>query len=138
MEQYQSKELSLEQSAEAVYERLSRLDALTPYLTDKLESWTADQDACSFRVQGFPVSLRIAEKVPGRLIRLEPNGATPMNFGFRIALSPLPEQGCTMQLTLEVELNTMLRMMVGSKLQSAVDQMAQAAAQAINASTRGV
>lgn len=131
MEHYKSNEVEVARPAQEVYRRLDRLDALTPYVAGRVEGWEATEDRCSFRVQGFPIGLRIAERVPGELIRVAPEGAAPVDFGLRVTLSPRGEQACTMQVALDVELNMMLRMMVGGKLQGAVDRMAQLAAQAL-------
>ena len=55
-----------------------------------------------------------------------------MDFAFWIQLHPVSETDTRMRLVLHAELNMMLKMMIGSKLQGALDQIAEGMAKAFN------
>ena len=63
MEKYESKQQQILKPAAFVFPLISRFDMLTPALRDRVEEWQADEDTCSFKVKGFTVRLRIAERV---------------------------------------------------------------------------
>ncbi len=132
MEHYESKPAAVKRTAAEVYAIFSRMDALTPMVADKTEGWQADADSCSFRAQGFPVALRIAERVENSLIRVESEGATPLKFSFSLLLAQA-EQGSEVQVALDIDLNVMMKMMLGGKLQEAVDKIAETVCMALNA-----
>ena len=59
-------------------------------------------------------------------------GGVPVDFAFWIQLHKVSDVDTRLRLVLHVELNMMMKMMVGSKLQDAVDRIAEGIAQAMN------
>ena len=57
-----------------------------------------------------------------------------MDFAFWIQLHKVSDTDTRMRLVLHAELNMMMRMMIGGKLQKALDQIAEAMAKAMNGS----
>ena len=107
------------------------LDASYSELADKVEEWQATEDTCSFKAKGFTVKLRMTEKSAPKHVKIEGDGI-PMDFAFWIQLHSVSEYDTRMRLVLHVELNMMMKMMIGSKLQDAVDQIAEGIAKAMN------
>ena len=132
MEKYESKQQQILRPAEQIYQVISRFDNLTPALADKVEEWQATEDTCSFKAKGFTVRLLMSEKVAPKHVRIEGDGI-PMDFAFWIQLQPVSENDTRLRLVLQVELNFMMRMMLGSKLQDGLDQIAEGIAKAMNA-----
>ncbi|MEG1622587.1 MAG: SRPBCC domain-containing protein [Alistipes sp.] len=132
MQTYTSQQHQIFHSAEQIFALLSRFDNLTPALADKVEEWTATEDTCSFKAKGFTVKLRMTEKIAPKSIKIEGDGGVPMDFAFWIQLQSVSEHDTRMRLVLHVELNMMMKMMVGGKLQGAVDQIAEGIAKAMN------
>ena len=60
-------------------------------------------------------------------------GGVPMDCAFWIQLHKDSDTDTRLRLVLHIELNMMMRMMIGSKLQGAVDQIAEGIARAMNA-----
>ena len=110
MQEYTSRQQQIRRSAQQIYDVVSRFDNLTPALADRVEEWQADEDTCSFKAKGFTVKLRIAEKE-----------------------APKTPYDTRMRLVLHIDLNMMMRMMIGSKIQGAIDQIAEALAKSFNA-----
>ena len=132
MKEYVSKQHQILRPAEQIFQMISRFDHLTPALQDKVEEWQADEDHCSFKAKGFSVRLKIDEKVAPKHVKIVGDGGIPMDFSFWIQLHSVSECDTRMRLVLHAELNMMMKMMIGSKLQGALDQIAEGMANAMN------
>ncbi len=132
MKEYVSKQHQILRPADQIYQIISRFDNLTPALADKVEEWQADEQSCSFKAKGFNIRLRMEERVPSKHVKIVGDGGVPMDFAFWIQLHSVSECDTRMRLVLHVELNMMMKMMIGSKLQGALDQIAEGMAKAMN------
>ncbi|MFR9649463.1 MAG: SRPBCC domain-containing protein [Rikenellaceae bacterium] len=133
MEKYESKQQQILLSAEDVFRVISRFDNLTPALADKVEAWEATADRCSFKAKGFTVKLKMDEVVENKQVKIVgDDGGVPMDFTFWVQLQSVSERDTRMRLVLHVELNMMMKMMVGSKLGDGLNQMAEALAMGLN------
>ncbi len=130
MQEYISKQVQLLRPANVIYEAISRFDRLTPAVADRVEEWQATEESCSFKVKGVTVRLRMAERVEPKHVKITGDGV-PMDFAFWVQLHPVSECDTRLRLVLHAELNMMMRMMIGSKLQQALDQIADGIAAAM-------
>ena len=128
MQEYISKQQQVLRPAEQIYAVISRFDNLTPALADKVEEWQATEDSCSFKAKGFTVKLRMEEREPGKYVKV-----VPMDFAFWIQLQEVSAADTRLRLVLRIDLNMMMKMMIGNKLQGALDQIAEGIARAMNA-----
>lgn len=134
MQEYISKQQQVLRPAEQIYAVISRFDNLTPALADKVEEWQATEDSCSFKAKGFTVKLRMEEREPGKYVKVVgDDGGVPMDFAFWIQLQEVPAADPRLRLVLRIDLNMMMKMMIGNKLQGALDQIAEGIARAMNA-----
>lgn len=90
---------------------------------DKKEGVTADYDTLNAVVQGFNIGVRISERVPYSRIDFSDNGAP---FSFTVSMhfdsAGAPDK-TEFYIELTADLNLMMKMMLGSKLQEALDRM---------------
>lgn len=84
---------------------------------------TYDSDHLVAKVQGFELGVRIQERIPFSAVRFVRDGSAPIDFEFRVDIESLSPTSCAFNLELDAQLGTMLRMMVGSKLQEAIDKL---------------
>ena len=133
LEKYESKQQQINRDAGTIYSVLSDFNNFTPLVADKVEGWSVEGDECSFRVKGMNVGLRMVEKVPGQLVKIEATEASPMGFTFWVQLKEAAPYDTRMRLVLHAEMNMMIKMMVGSKLRDGIDQMAEQIARTFNA-----
>ena len=134
MQEYISKQQQVLRPAEQIYAVISRFDNLTPALADKVEEWQATEDSCSFKAKGFTVKLRMEEREPGKYVKVGgDDGGVPMDFAFWIQLQEVSAADTRLRLVLRIDLNMMMKMMIGNKLQGALDQIAEGIARAMNA-----
>lgn len=90
---------------------------------DKKEGVTADYDSIHAKVQGFDVGVRVADRVPYSKLEFQDDGA-PFPFRVRMTFDPSSDPYKTeFQICVDAELNFMMKMLLGSKLQTALDQM---------------
>jgi carbon monoxide dehydrogenase subunit G len=133
IEKYQSSQQQIHRAAETIYAALSDFNNFTPLVEGKVEGWTVSGDECSFRVKGMQVGLRMVEKIPGQLIKVEATDASPMGFTFWVQLKEAAPYDTRMRLVLHAEMNMMIKMMIGNKIQPALDGIAGQIARTFNA-----
>ncbi len=133
MKEYVSKQHQILRPVEQIYMAISRFDNLTPALQDKVEEWQATEDTCSFKAKGFTVKLRMEEKVENKHIKITGDqGGVPIDFAFWIQLHKVSDCDTRMRLVLHIELNIMMKMMIGGKLQDGIEKVAEGLASAMN------
>lgn len=133
MEKYESKQQQIFKSAAQIYPLISDFSLLTPAVADKVEEWQATADTCSFKVKGFNVKLRMVDKVECKHVKITgDDGGLPIDFSFWIQLHEVSPSDTRMRMVLHADLNMMMRMMIGSKLQKGLDQAAETFAAAFN------
>ena len=90
---------------------------------DKKEGVEADYDWIHAQVQGFNIGVRVKDRVPYSRIEFQDDGA-PFPFRIKMHLDPAADPYKTdFQIILEAELNFMMSMLLGSKLQDVMDKM---------------
>ena len=133
MQEYISKQHQILRPAEQIYAVISRFDNLTPALADRVEEWQATEERCSFKAKGFTVKLRMEEREAPKHVKIVGDeGGVPVDFAFWIQLHKVSDTDTRLRLVLHTELNMMMKMMIGSKLQGAIDQIAEGIARAMN------
>lgn len=133
MEKYESKQQQILRPVSQIYPFISDFSLLTPAVADKVEEWQATADACSFKVKGFNVRLKMVDKVENKHVKIQgDDGGLPVDFSFWIQLHEVSEQDTRIRLVLHAELNMMMRMMIGGKLQKGLDQAVESLAAAFN------
>jgi carbon monoxide dehydrogenase subunit G len=141
LEKYQSSQQQIRKPAEMIWAALSDFNNFTPLVAGKVEDWTVEGDTCSFRVKGVGMTLRMVEKVSPELIKIEASDSSPFGFTFWVQMkeagrnddgvSTMPDT--RMRLVLHAEMNMMIKMMIGSKIQPALDGIAEQIARTFNA-----
>src|SRR5690554_1564836 len=135
---YVSKVTVIEQNQQMVFDYLSNFENLSTYLNSgliekitraipqvKITEFVSDRDSCKFRVTGMGLaSIRIVEREPHKTIKVEGEGNLPLGFTFWIQLVPVTASQTKMRLTLHADMNMMIKMMVGDRLEEGVNQLA--------------
>ncbi len=133
LEKYESKQQQIRRTAETIYRVVSDFTNFSPVLADRVEGWQATADECSFRVKGFEVRLLIVDKEEPKMVKIKVVDGGPLDATFWIQLLEVAPYDTRMRLVLYAEMNMMIKMMVGKKLQPMLDQMAEKIAQVFNA-----
>ncbi len=123
-EKYESKQARVRRPAAEIYAALSDFNNFTPLVAGKVDDWMVEGDTVSFRVKGFAVALAMTEKIPAELIKIEAKDSSPFGFTFWVQMKQVAPDDTRIRLTLHAEMNMMIKMMVGSKIQPALDGLA--------------
>jgi uncharacterized membrane protein len=131
---YESKVVSCHSSISSVYRvcsdlrNLSRMKEQIPQ--DKVRDMEFEEDLVRFKVDGLgqKVGLRIVSKEEDDYIKYGIENA-PVDGNFWIQMKENGEHETRLRLTIKVDLPMMFKMMVGNKLQTAIDQAADMMAQ---------
>lgn len=134
METYESKVVEISKRAEDIYKVLSDFRNFTPLVEGKVDNWQADETSCSFSYQGMgPMGLKLVEKEEFTTIKLTGDERVPLQFFLWVQLKEAAAYDTRMKITIKAELNMMMKMMLGKKLEEGVNALAEGIAKAFNA-----
>ncbi len=142
-EKYISDVKVINYSIEKVYDKLSNLNNLNnlmdpekmkkvkeqvPNAPDfKFENFKANEDECSFSINPIGrVGIRVTEREPNKLIKLEGDESLPINFNCWLQFLPIDQDSCKIRLTLHADMSPMIKMMVNKHLKEGVNKVADA------------
>jgi carbon monoxide dehydrogenase subunit G len=133
MEKYESIQQQINHPAALIYPLISRMDLFSPALQGKVEEWEATPDSCSFKVKGMKLALKVAERVENKHVKIvSGEGGIPVDFAFWVQLKEVAPNDTRIRMVLHAELNMMMKMMIGSKIQEGLDQAVVGLATALN------
>ena len=90
---------------------------------DKKEGVVADYDSIKATVQGFTIGVKVVDRVPYSKIEFADDGA-PFQFKLVMNFDPASDPYKTdFQISLDADLNLMMKMVLGSKIQGALDKV---------------
>lgn len=140
---YVSETKYINHNNKVIFNYLSNFENLSKYITAELLEKTAesmpkmkitdfesDSDSCRFTISGMGQSeIRIIEREPFKTIKIKGGEQLPIDITLWIQLLPTGPYQSKMRLTLHAEMNMMIKMMAGSKLEKGIDQLADVIAQ---------
>lgn len=132
LEKYESKQRQVTKPASMIYRFISDFTVFTPAVQDKVEEWSATPDECSFKVKGMRVGLRIVEREENNYVKIKGGEGVPLDFTFWIQMKEVAECDTRIRMVLHAEMNFAIKMMIGKKIQPALDQMVDAIADNLN------
>lgn len=125
MSKYTSKIGKINKSDQLIYNFLTDFNNIKSVIPeDKVKDFEATEDTCRFSIDGVgQAGLKIIEKEPYKLIKITSDGKTPFSFFFWIQMKPIEgeEKTTAIRLTIDANLNPMMKMMVGKHLQKGID-----------------
>jgi carbon monoxide dehydrogenase subunit G len=133
MEKYESKQQQINHPAALVFPIISRMDLMTPAMQDKVEEWEATPDSCSFKVKGMKLSMKVAERVENKHVKIvSGEGGIPVDFAFWVQLKEVAPNDTRVRMVLHAELNMVMKMMIGNKIQKGLDDAVTQLAASLN------
>lgn len=121
---FNSPEVDVNLSAEALFNKLSNLNNLQAILPPQITEFESTTENCSFKIGGMPkINLQIDEKIPNSKISLTAkDNQVPFNLVCNIT-----DQGKNSKavLQLNAELNMMMRMMLEKPLTNFLNKAAE-------------
>lgn len=131
MESYVSGIKAAQGSAEQVFKVLSdmnNIQRIKSRIEGKVQDLQTTTDTCSFSVPPFgSASVKISSREPNSTVVYE-SVNSPMAFKLWIQIKEVSPAQSAIRLTLKVDLNFMLKSMLGSKIEEGIDKVAEAIA----------
>jgi len=95
-----------------------------------IKNFVADRDTCSFDMPPIgTIALHIEEREDPKTVKIVSDATTQFQFKLWVQLLPINDTQCKMRVTLHIELNMMMKMMIGKKLDKGINQIADGIAQ---------
>lgn len=89
---------------------------------DKAEV-VASADSIRGKMQGFEIGIKVGEKIPFSVVKYESFGPSPIPFKIYVRIEDAGALESLFNIEIEAELSGMFKMMLGGKLQEAVNQL---------------
>lgn len=127
---YESSIKVVSNSVDNIYAKLSNFNNFGGIMPPQVVSnWSSTEDSCRFSVDKIgEVGLRIVERQVNQLVKYTADGATRFNFYLWVQMKEVAAYDSRIKVTLKADLNPMIKMLAGSKIQEFVDQLATAIA----------
>jgi len=129
MTRFESNIKTVPYPASKIYEVLSNFDNFESLLpSDKIQNWQSFGDSCRFEVGGMGTfGLKIIDKEPDKTIKYTGDGTVPFNFFLWVQLKE-DETFSKVKVTVDAELNAMMKMVAKGPLEQFVGMLADAIA----------
>lgn len=115
---------SLQSDTEKAFSFISDLRNVGSLMPEQIINWEADSDHCSFTIKGMTsLKLRVAERRPNSLLRLQPDGKSPFEFELLVHLREA-DAGAEAKVEVQAGLNPMMAMLAKRPLQHLVEHIA--------------
>ena len=110
---------------EKIFKLLSRFDNFNNFIPqDKVKNYVATEDTCNFTIDGVgDFGMKIIERQPFSVIKIENNEKVPFNFYFWIQLKKVSENDTRVKLTIKADLNPMIKMVAKKPLTNFVNTL---------------
>lgn len=120
-----SKKVEINTTAKSIYEFVSNFNNFSRLIPSQVEGWKSTEDTCSFKVGGFmQIDLRMSEKIPYSKVVVAPDMSTASSLPFQLIVSLTEKNGYTeTMVSVKIEGNSMMLMMVKGKIKPALDTM---------------
>lgn len=130
MTTFESSQHTATRPATEIYGFISDFNAISAVLpSDKVKNWQSSTDSCRFTVDGLgEVGLRISQKEPHTLVQYVGDGKVPFNFYLNVHLAENTDGQTSLHLSVEAQLNPMMKMIASGPIQNFVDKLAEAIA----------
>ena len=98
---------------------------------------TADRDSVHIEYKGVSLGFVVARREPFSLVELKDDGKSFLTFSVTFHMDPVGLDSTLFHIELSTELNFMMKMMSGSKLQEMVDSITDQVEKAVNSYAEG-
>ena len=120
----ESKHTAIQKPQNVVYTYLMDMNNVKELLPEgKYTEWKGEYDKCSFKMQGFGLSLVKDDATPSSEIKLTAGENSPIDFDLTIYISELPNNESQVFLICDARVNAFLKMMIEKPLTSLFDHM---------------
>jgi hypothetical protein len=112
MTRIEGEKVLIKKSQEEIFAFLSNFNNFEKLMPEQVTNWESTEHECKFTIAGMAtLGMKIKEKVPFSLIKVERNGQAPFDFTLDCTINNAEAGNCMVQLIFNADLNPMLKMM---------------------------
>jgi carbon monoxide dehydrogenase subunit G len=125
MTNYKSSTITVQKSQSQVFDFLSDYNNFGKLMPEQVTGWTSTNTECSFTIQGMAsLQMKIIERRASDLISMESFGKTPIEFKLYVTIESISPDSCTVLVSIDADINPMLKMMLDKPLTNLVEKLA--------------
>lgn len=125
MTKIESQTVTVNKSAEELYQQLLDFENFGPMMPDNVENFEAQKESFRFKLKGMPeVGLKLAETLHPEYIKLQ-SASDKFNFSLSANIKAIDENHSEVQYVFLGEFNMMMRMMVEKPLKKFIERLAE-------------
>lgn len=115
----------IEAKQDKIFKLISDFNNLGKYVpNDKVEDFTSDTDSCSFKVEKIgKFGMKIIEREPSKTIKITNDDSVSFKFNMWIQLKEVSKIDTRVKVTLDADLNPMMKMMAKKPLTSFINTL---------------
>ncbi len=124
METFKSKEVEIKSPAFAVFSAFSDLTNLKDKLPDEFrDKVVVTADTVEGDYNGMHLGMKVAERIPTSKIVMRPMEGFPLDFSLIFDIADVSASSSRLNISIEAEMNFIMKAMLGGKIQSMLDQI---------------
>jgi carbon monoxide dehydrogenase subunit G len=125
MTNYKSNLITVQKTQSEVFNFLSDYNNFGKLMPEQVTNWQSTDTECSFTIQGMAsLQMKIVERRANDLISMESFGKTPIKFTLFVNIEAVNDQSCTALVSIDADINPMLKMMLDKPLSNLVEKLA--------------
>jgi carbon monoxide dehydrogenase subunit G len=125
MTNYKSTLITVQKTQLEVFNFLSDYNNFGKLMPEQVTNWQSTDTECSFTIQGMAsLQMKIVERRANDLISMESFGKTPIKFTLFVNIEAVNDQSCTALVSIDADINPMLKMMLDKPLSNLVEKLA--------------
>lgn len=118
------KELLIKRPPVAIYGIFTDLGRFVGNIPEEYKDQViATADSITFSYNGIDFGIVVDERIPCSLISMKDDGKSPFKFNIRFIMTSVGLDSTLFHIELTAEMNVLLKMAIGNKLQEMVDMM---------------
>ena len=124
LETFEGKEVEIKSPSYAVFASFSDLTLMKNRIPDEYrDKVTVTPDTVEGDYNGMHLGLKVAERVPYSRIVMKPMEGFPLDFSLIFKIEDNDASSSKIKVCVEAQMNFIIKAMMGSKIQSLLDQM---------------
>ncbi len=122
MASYKSDKIIINKPAEDIFAFLSDFNNFEKLMPEQVTNWLSTKEGCSFTIQGMAdLAMEMGQQTEFSQITYNSKGEKPFVFDMTTNFNPVEVNQTETQITLNADLNPMLKMMASRPLQNFVN-----------------
>jgi len=109
--------ITVAKNAESVFDFFSDMQNIGRIMPEQVEQFVSEGDTCRFTIKGMAsLGLQYEEKTAPTRVVMSDHGKSPFALKLTCTITPIENEQCSVQLTMDADLNPFLKMVAEKPL----------------------